>query len=158
MGLNAAAKALGVISCARRPLPSPNQYLITNKVIEISSEVIYNLFSHSKWNDISETLWQKSRYILLEDVCFGFLLIYRSCMCVVLGATDGQWKEETPFLIHTEKSVQKKIWLVIRFYEAEIGTKNCACREKQIKKSMNYHHRGSDEKMWRNTMSRGKRV
>lgn len=45
LGLNAAAKVWGMISCAGSPLPPPNQYLITNKVKEISSKVIYNFLT-----------------------------------------------------------------------------------------------------------------
>lgn len=42
VGLNAAAKVLRMIRCGGRPPPSPNQYLITNKVKEMSSKVIHN--------------------------------------------------------------------------------------------------------------------
>lgn len=41
-GLNAAAKVLRMIRCGGGPPPSPNQYLITNKVKEMSSKVTHH--------------------------------------------------------------------------------------------------------------------
>lgn len=41
--LNAAAKVLWMIRCHGRAPPSPNQYLITNKVKQMSSKVIHDV-------------------------------------------------------------------------------------------------------------------
>lgn len=71
----AAAKVLRMIRCGGKPPPSPNQYLITNKVKEMSSKVIHD-FDPQQMKiylvDILANFWN-CFYLFFFAITFQFL-------------------------------------------------------------------------------------